>query len=93
MCYKRFILERRRWRIVLFSEIIIPVLFVLIGLWITQIKTYYDSPGRVLKTSLYPLPQRIIMNSEPVLNSTVVINNTITYNTTFGDFISVPTLA
>ena len=26
MCYKRSILERRRWRLVLFSEIIIPVL-------------------------------------------------------------------
>ena len=35
MCYKRSILERRRWRLVLFSEIIIPVLFVLIGIWIT----------------------------------------------------------
>lgn len=35
MCFKRVRLERRRWKTVLFSECLAPVLFVLIGVWIT----------------------------------------------------------
>jgi hypothetical protein len=35
LCFKRVRLERRRWKTVLFSECLAPVLFVLIGVWIT----------------------------------------------------------
>jgi hypothetical protein len=86
MCFKRARLERRRWRTVLLSEFLAPIIFVLIGVWITQIKFFYDSPPRLLQTKLYPLPQRLLMNSEPVLNSTLETN------TTYEDYISIPPL-
>jgi hypothetical protein len=35
MCYKRERLDRRRWRTVLISECLTPILFVLIGILIT----------------------------------------------------------
>jgi hypothetical protein len=87
MCFKRARLERRRWRTVLLSEFLAPILFVLIGVWITQLQFYYDSPARLLQTKLYPLPQRILMNQEPVLESTLETN------TTYEDYISIPPLA
>lgn len=35
MCFKRCKLEKRRWKSVIFLECLIPILFVLTGVWIT----------------------------------------------------------
>jgi hypothetical protein len=62
MCYKRERLDRRRWKTVVVSECLTPILFVLIGILITQLRFFYDSPARKIETKMYPLPQRILMN-------------------------------
>jgi hypothetical protein len=86
MCYKRERLDRRRWKTVVVSECLTPILFVLIGILITQLRFFYDSPPRRIETKMYPLPQRILMNQEPVLESPLPSN------TTYQDYISVPPL-
>lgn len=56
----------RGWRSLLF-EIIAPVLFVSAGFGIIQLTFLYSSPEREISTKLYPLPQSILVNTEPVL--------------------------
>ena len=53
----------------LLLEALIPVLFVGVGFWIMQLTFFYDSPPREIKTSLFPLPQRILVNLEPVVKT------------------------
>ena len=53
----------------LLLEALIPVLFVGVGFWIMQLTFFYDSPPREIKTSLFPLPQRILVNLEPVIKT------------------------
>jgi len=65
---KRFFTYRRSWRALL-GDIFIPILIVLIGLGFTKVKFFSDSPPRQLEPSLFPLKQRIIVNSEIVKKS------------------------
>jgi ATP-binding cassette subfamily A (ABC1) protein 3 len=62
MCMKRGMLQRRQTKNLL-SEVLLPVVFVILGITITQIQFFKDSPSRSLLTNLFPLPQRIKMNS------------------------------
>jgi hypothetical protein len=50
-------------------EAIVPVIFVLIGLLILQVSLLIDSPSRKIDTKMYPLPQQLYMNTEPVLRN------------------------
>ena len=56
----------RGWRSLLF-EIIAPVIFVAAGFGIIKLTFLYESPERVISTKILPLPQEIIVNTEPVL--------------------------
>ena len=68
MCTKRIIMIKRSF-FSLLLEALIPVLFVGFGFWIMQLTFFYDSPAREIKTSLFPLPQRILVNLEPVIKT------------------------
>lgn len=57
----------RGWRGTVF-EIIAPVLFVAAGFGIIKLTFLYESPERELSTKIFPLPQEILVNSEPVMN-------------------------
>ena len=57
----------RGWRSLLF-EIIAPTLFVAAGFGIIKLTFLYESPEREISTKIFPLPQEILVNSEPVMN-------------------------
>jgi ATP-binding cassette subfamily A (ABC1) protein 3 len=57
----------KRDRAGLICEVIVPFIMVFVGCALTLIVLTKDSPARYLTPSLYPSPQRILMN-----NSTVV---------------------
>lgn len=69
----------RGWRSLLF-EIIAPVMFVAAGFGIIKLTFLYESPEREITTKLFPLPQEIIANTEPVLQ-TAFDGSKITNNT------------
>ena len=56
----------RGWRSALF-EIVAPVMFVAAGFGIIKLTFLFESPDRVIQTKILPLPQEIIVNTEPVL--------------------------
>ena len=66
LCIKRCTMCFRGWRSLLF-EMIAPVIFVAAGFGIIKLTFLYESPEREITTKLYPLPQDIIVNAEPVL--------------------------
>lgn len=70
-------------------ELIVPVLLVSIGFAFTQIQFFYESPARRLETKLFPLPQRIVMNREPVIRTTFLEDylHTTGFNTTREDWL------
>ena len=73
MIQKRCIHFRRQYTYLLL-EAFVPVLFVLIGLLILQVSLLFDSPARIISTKMYPLPQQILMNEEPVMRNVTVID-------------------
>lgn len=79
LCIKRCTIMCRGWRSLLF-EIIAPVMFVAAGFGIIKLTFLYESPDRVISTKIFPLPQDILVNSEPVIhtdfNGTKFFNNT-----------------
>lgn len=80
MVKKRCTLMCRNWLGLLF-EIFTPVLFVLIGFIIIQITLLYPSPPRTHMTKLFPLPQHILVNEEPIIRNTFE-NGTLNYEST-----------
>ena len=63
---KRFIVYKRDW-CGLLCQIVIPLVLVLFGLWLTSGPTkLVQSPPRPLSTGFYPYRQRILMNEQPV---------------------------
>ena len=79
LCIKRCTIMFRGWRSLLF-EIIAPVMFVAAGFGIIKLTFLYESPERVISTKMFPLPQEILVNTEPVLQTafdgTKIGNNT-----------------
>ena len=57
----------RTWRSLCF-EILAPVMFVAAGFALMKLTFLFGSPDREITTKLFPLPQRIIVNTEPVLH-------------------------
>ena len=66
LCIKRCTIMFRGWRSLLF-EIIAPVMFVAAGFGIIKLTFLYESPDRIISTKILPLPQEILVNTEPVL--------------------------
>ena len=63
---KRFIIYKRDW-CGLLCQIVIPLILVLFGLWLTTGPSKLtQSPPRHMSTGWYPYKQRIIMNKTPV---------------------------
>jgi hypothetical protein len=54
----------------LLVEIFIPVILVIIGFGFSKVQFYFNSHERVLSPSLYPLRQRLLVNSNLLSNST-----------------------
>jgi len=57
ICLKRGMLQ-------FIVEIIVPLLLVLFGLSLTKINFYYDSKPRVFDVSLFPTPQKLMINAD-----------------------------
>ena len=55
-------------------------MFVAAGFGIIKLTFLYESPDRVISTKIFPLPQEILVNSEPVIHSD--FNGTKFYNNT-----------
>jgi len=51
-------------------EVLLPVVMVLVGLGLSKVTFFYDSPERSLDLSILPTPQRLILNSETQAAST-----------------------
>lgn len=63
---KRVIIYKRDW-CGLLCQIVIPLVLVLFGLWMTSGPSkLMQSPPRPLSTGFYPYKQRILMNENPV---------------------------
>jgi len=63
---KRFIIYRRDW-CGLICHVLIPLILVLFGLWLTSGPSKLtQSPPRHLSTGWYPSKQRILMSTNPV---------------------------
>jgi len=62
---KRFQIYSRNKKVI-FNEMVLPALFMLIGVFIASRNVVFVSEGRVLEPSRLPLQQRILMNEEPV---------------------------
>jgi hypothetical protein len=63
---KRFIIYKRDW-CGLLCQIVIPLVLVLFGLWLTSGPSkLVQSPPRPLSTGFLPYKQRILMNDRPV---------------------------
>jgi len=59
-------------------EVVTPVLLVAIGFIFAKLVFFYDSPSKEISTKLFPLPQHILMNREPIIrqqNATLLENN------------------
>jgi len=54
----------------IFSEVCLPLILVVIGLAMSKVTFFFDSPPRILSPSLFPLEQRMLMNKEPILSTT-----------------------
>lgn len=65
---KRFNVYKRD-RAGLVCEVIVPFIMVLVGCSITKINLTKESTPRLLTPSLYPSPQRILLNKDNVINS------------------------
>lgn len=65
---KRFWTYKRNYKGFI-VEVFIPVLLVLIGFGFSKIQFFFDSPERPLVPSLFPLKQRIIVNTDLVNKS------------------------
>ena len=76
MCAKRIILIKRSF-FPLIAEALVPVLFVAFGFWIMSLTFFIDSPAREIQTKLFPLPQRILVNQEPVIKHEYVNATTV----------------
>jgi hypothetical protein len=67
---KRFIIYKRDW-CGLICQIVIPLILVLFGLWLTSGPSkLIQSPPRHLSTGWYPSKQRILMSESPVMANT-----------------------
>ena len=79
LCIKRCIIMFRTWRSLCF-EILAPVMFVAAGFALMKLTFLFPSPDREISTKLFPLPQKILVNTEPVLTTdldgTKLLNNT-----------------
>lgn len=58
---KRFFIYRRNYK-GLIVEVLIPVLLVIIGFAFSKVQFFFNASERTLSPSLYPNPQRILMN-------------------------------
>ena len=66
MWIKKLILFRRTfWS--LLAEALLPVLFVLVGFMIMRFEQFSQSNPKVHETKLFPLPQRLLVNQEPII--------------------------
>ena len=52
----------------LITEILIPVVLVLIGFGFSKVQLFFNSPSRTLSPSDFPLKQRITVNNNIVRN-------------------------
>jgi ATP-binding cassette, subfamily A (ABC1), member 3 len=59
---KRVILTKRNYREFIFN-LIVPVILIVIGFGLATVQFFKDSDQRVLEPKLFPLPQRLIYNT------------------------------
>ena len=65
---KRYYNYRRNIRGLL-VEVFIPLLLVIIGLGLSKVQFFFDSPVRTLTPDLYPAKQRLFVNSDLMVRS------------------------
>lgn len=65
---KRFFMYKRSIKTFI-TEILIPIILVIIGLAFTKIEFFYNSPERHLNIVQYPFKQRMLANSELVVKA------------------------
>ena len=65
---KRYYTYRRNFKGLLI-EVFIPVLLVLIGFAFSKVQYFFNSPERLLTPTLFPLKQRILVNSNLIAKS------------------------
>lgn len=59
---KRLILAKRNYKEFIFN-LIVPIILIVIGFGLATVQFFKDSDQRVLEPSLFPLPQRLIYNT------------------------------
>ena len=62
---KRFNNYKRNKKVI-FNEVFLPAIAIVVGVYIANLQFMVRSPRETLSPSMYPLPQKILFNSEPI---------------------------